>query len=324
MNFQFSIFNFQLRKFALIAVICLGFISLCTHTVNAQAPIKVDQSQIISVSPAIIPLVLNPGHTISTEITVTNLLSVPLPLQIQRSDFQTTGEDGGYVFQDTHNNPLLSWMQLSDNEILLPAKAKQTITVTIPVPKVVPVGGYYGLLFFDPVLPTANPTNTSTSISARVGVLFLANVGIVDANAVKANILTFSLGNIFDQSNELPLVLRVENTSLNYITAKPILLVQPLFGNPEEKYILEDKVIFPGKVRRWEQPVQLKDAKPGIYNVTLNMSTGEGHYIVYKTMFVIAPLLPIVAILFFILVAFLLSFKRKNVVRMLRILAGKE
>lgn len=270
----------------------LGSFTFCillfTNTAQAQTN---QTAQVLRVSPIIINVPLSPGTTEIHEITIENLTDNPLPLRASLSDFQTTGEEGGYVFAETHTNPLLSWITLSDTDMILNPREQKTVLATIATPESIPLGGYYGMVFFE-VIPQTGIIQT-TQIVPKIGVLMLSNVGVPDPNAKKAEILTFTTGT-FHQNNQIPLLLRVKNVSLHYFTAKPILTISPVVrlpGSTDDTHYLEEKIVFQGNVRRWEQNIPLKDAGPNIYKASLKVSTGNGQVVTQEHYFVLLPLL---------------------------------
>ena len=285
----------------LFVILTTYFLILTTSPAHAESP------HILRVFPIIIHVPLSPDKTYKHEVTVENLTNNALPIRASLSDFLTTGEEGGYIFEETHNNPLLSWIRLSDTDLILNPHQKKKVSLTIKTPKSIPLGGYYGMLFFEMV-----PQDTSlpsTRIIPKVGVLMLANVGVPDPKAKKAEIVTYSTG-LFHQDNAIPLLLRVKNVSLHYFTAKPILTIYPLLPqlsqNPKNPQLaqpqyLEEKIVFQGKIRRWEQQLTLADAQPNIYKATMKVSTGGGEYVEESRYFIILPLIPLFLLLLLIL-----------------------
>lgn len=86
-----------------------------THAADSSVP-----ASALKVTPVIIPLQLSPNQNILKDIVIENISSVPQPLRAVFSDFQTTGEDGGYDIQSTARNPLLSWSTVTPHELLIP------------------------------------------------------------------------------------------------------------------------------------------------------------------------------------------------------------
>ena len=171
--------NWKLKivAFGLLTAVFFGFLPQHVHAAG----------QSLRVSPVIINVALSPDKTYTHEVTIENLTNAPMPLKASFNDFITTGEEGGYVFQDTKTNPLLSWSTLSESEFILSPKEKKKLQLTIHTPKQIPLGGYYGVLFFEPVIQNSQPT--TTTINSKIGILMLANVGVPDPKAKKAEIV---------------------------------------------------------------------------------------------------------------------------------------
>jgi len=299
--------QYKLKITYIFTIICSILFLFFNSPVHASGT----RPQIIRVSPIIINVPLSPGKLYNYEINVENLTDKALPLQTSFNDFQTTGEEGGYVFEDTRTNPLLSWIKLSDNVLILNPNEKKKIKLTINTPKSIPLGGYYGILFFQPVLPSDMNT---THVVSRIGVLMLADIGVPDPKAKKADILTYTIG-LFHQNNQLPVLLRVKNVSLHYFTAKPILTISPLITfSPQNQnpMYLEDKILFQGKVRRWEQAITLPNAQPNLYIAHMAVSTGNGQYVIEDKYFILFPFTQAFIILLVIVLVIFLTRKRKR------------
>jgi hypothetical protein len=147
-------------------IVCFLSVRPVAYAAENQAVID----KVIRVSPVIVHLNLTPDHTTTYELTIENLLDTPLPVKALYSDFDTTAEDGGYILTDKNTNSLLSWVSLDHEEWTITPKSKQKVNLTIKTPQRISIGGYYGLLFFQPIVPQ---TNNQTVVSARVGVLML-------------------------------------------------------------------------------------------------------------------------------------------------------
>lgn len=269
------------------------------------------QEQTLRVSPAIINVTLSPGKTHTHKVTIENRSSMPMPLRATLSDFMTGGEEGGYIFEETKNNPLLSWITLKETDFILNPQEKKTIDMTITTPRSIPVGGYYGVLFFEPVVQ-GEQINV-TKVNAKVGVLMLANIGVPDANAQKAEILNFST-DFLQEDGTVPFMLRVKNISLNFFSAKPTLTITPLlpFSGGQKQYELEEKTIFPGNIRRWTEDTTVQDLQPNIYKAAIEVSTGNGQTTQSEMYFVLLPLLNIALLALVLIIIVFLVIKRKR------------
>lgn len=281
--------------------------------VHAQTP-----QQSLRVYPVVIDVPLLPGQPFQQTITLENLSDKPLPLRANLTDFQTEDEDGGYVFPDTHTNPLLSWTNVSPSELILPAHSKETVALTIATPKNVPIGGYYGMLFFEPVGKSSAQT---TQVIGRIGVLLLGSIGVPDPNTPAIQILTFDHP-LFSQDKTLPFTLRVKDTALQHITAKPILTITPLFGTASKQY-WEEKVVFPGKVRRWQSILSLPSTL-GVYQLRLAVSSGNGQQVFNQSTVIVFPYLPFLAVILVVFIVWLSAKKRRQITRAFRVLVTNK
>lgn len=297
-------------KAKFILIFLFLFASGYLNTALAQNP-----NEIIKISPLIFNIELSPGKTYHYKLTIENLTKAPLPVRASLENFATTDEEGGYNFQNNKPNPLLSWIKLSQNEMLLPARSKQTINVTVSIPQKVSLGGYYGILFLEPLV--SQKTINGNLISAKVGTLFLANIGVT-AKDTKAEVLTLNLP-LITENHSLPLLLRVQNNGLNHFSAKPTLELKPLFGK-KETIDIEEKFVFPGKVRRWEQDLSLKNKWRGIYKATLRVSTGEGKYIEKSSYVISFPVSKVLLIFFIITICIFILTRKQRVSKAIRIL----
>ena len=300
--------TYQVIRLSLVVVSCCILPTACSVLITQKAYAA---QQTLRVSPVIINVALSPSKTTTNEVTIENLTNTPLPLQATLNDFVTGGEEGGYVFEDSKTNPLLSWINLSDKEFILNPKEKKKIMMTIKTPPTIPVGGYYGVLFFQPILQ--NATTQTTQVSTKIGILMLANLDVPDDGRQKANILAFTPSQL-SQDGTVPFLLRVQNTSLNFFTAKPILTINPVLpGSEIQKPIyLEEKLIFPDKVRRWTQDQTIHDLSPNIYKVHLAVSTGSGQTITTDKYVVVFPVIKALGIFLIVVIIIFLTVKRKR------------
>lgn len=303
-----QIFTLKVQIILLIGIIVLLFSPSISFAQTTPS---------LKVTPVIIPLQLSPGKVQTHKIEIENLSTAALPLRAQFSDFEPASEDGGYILEQNSKTSLASWISLSEKEFILAPKEKKIIQLQIQTPATIPVGGYYSLLFFEPVLPKV--TN-ATMVQSRIGILILGDIGIYDKKEQKADILTFSLGGIIHEQPTLPLLLRVQNTNLHHVNAKPFLILKPLFGN-EQEYALEEKYIFPGKVRRWHHELTAENVQAiGIYQAMIKVSTGNGEQISAKTFFIIFPVSKTLLLLIILTTTLFFYKKRKQIRTAMRIL----
>jgi len=297
--------------FALLGVFLLGQVAAA----NAQEP-----RNILSISPFIFNLRLSPGETYERTMTVQNILNVPLPIKLSVEDFLVQDEDGGYNFTKNDSSSVISWITLDETDFILEPKEKQEIRITIQIPTKIPFGGYQGIIFVQPILP--NQEQYSTLLNAKVGALVLANIGSQAYQIHPARILTFDMPFVLFSKENIPLTFRVQNNSLYHFSAKPLLSFDPLFGEIQS-YPLLEQFLFPGKVRRWTESMNLEDLRPGVYLTKLQISVGNGvqissqKYMVYVTKWLGISL---GAIIMMVILVITIMKKPKQITKFLRIL----
>jgi hypothetical protein len=265
----------------IITFIMIITVILSTQTAFAQST----PLQLIKISPVILKLNLDPGKTTDYPVTVENLTNLPLPVQINVEGFNPDDEDFGYTPSGpSTQSPLTQWIKIDQSDLLLSPKTAQQMTIHITTPSQVPFGGYFAMIYFQPLL-----ASTDIPINAKVGLLALANIGVQDENAQKARIETFDFQKSVFEDNPIQATLRVKNISLNFFTAKPKLTIKPLFG-PETEYPLEEKTILPDKIRRWQLNLNLNKPLVGIYFAKMSVSTGGGDEVILNKQFYAFPL----------------------------------
>jgi hypothetical protein len=273
---------------------------------HAEQPEK-----LIEISPLIFNISLDPGKTYNYKLKVKNLTKSPLPVKAYFENFTSTGEDGGYIF-DNKPNPLISWSTVSPKDLIIPANESRELDLKITIPNQVSLGGYYGVLFIEPLIN--QKTNQNTLVSAKIGALLLANVGVNDI--AKAKIIEFQT-NLISEDDEVNILLRVRNEGLNHFSAKPKIIFEPIIGN-KKTVNLEEKFVFPGKVRRWEQSIKIPNKWHGIYRVKVSVSTGNGQQVYDEKLFISFPISKAILIILIASLIMFLTIKRDRVKKAIR------
>jgi hypothetical protein len=262
----------------LIILIITLFIS---NSVLAAEPVN---PQKLSVSPAILPISLTPGKTSNFLLTIQNLSESSVPLRLSVESFTASDEEGGYKFSTTQS-PLSSWVRIDKSDLIIDGGDKRQVDITVAVPRQVDVGGYYAVIFITPYSPVKSDL---PKVTPRIGIPIFASLGI-DESTNNGSIETFMTNPMFSESGPVNFVLRTKNAGLSHFTGKPIIIIKPLYGTlntPSQE--LAEKVILPGKIRRWEGTI-LNNLPPNIYSLEAQVSIGAGKWITSKTIAIIFP-----------------------------------
>lgn len=274
-----------LFKLSIYTVIFLISIQISSPLAFAQG----NTTQIMRISPVVLQVILDPGAKQTYKIKVENLLDTPLPMNAAVEGFDASDEEGEIKTQDHEISPLANWIKLNTSDVIIPAKNTHEFEAEVLVPKKVPIGGYFAMIFFSPRLP-------SKTVAAKVGMVMLANIGVPFDKKNNGEIIKFSFDKKLYLESPVSTVIRVKNTSLNYFTAKPFLSIKPLFGK-RQIFELEEKTILPGKIRRWQRVFDLGNLYHGLYKADLAVSLEKGDFIYSQTYFFGFPLYSAAAVI---------------------------
>ena len=126
-------------------------------------------------------------------------------------------------------------------------------------------------------------------VQTKIGIPILANIGVIDPKAKQGEILDFAIDKlIYGNQDRLNAQFKVKNVSLYHFSAKPFLLVRPLWGQ-EDRYELDERIVLPGKTREWDSPITIKNYFGGLYFAKLQVSVGAGQQEEANTAFIILP-----------------------------------
>lgn len=277
--------------------------------------------QVLRVSPVIIDLTLTPGKTIYKEIQIDNLLPAPLPVQASIESFRATDEERAIALDSsTSSSPLVTWISIDPDDMIIDAKSSKKVLLAIEVPTQVEVGGYYAMVFLSPVVPVTQLANQQ--VIPRVGIVILATLGVPDNRPAKdrISIESFTFSKLVYDVSEIPgLKLRVGNTSLSHVSAKPILTFTPLMGKTTVTD-LPEKTILPNRIRKWEQTLNRPEIPPNIYRIKLDVTIGGGNSVSTGKTIIVMPYIRTLPITGLVVLFTLFVLLRKRIARAVRIL----
>jgi len=316
--------------YSLVSHLLVFVLYISIYILIPQTHAKDDSKSLLRVSPAIVTVTLSPGQTTTYDIEIENLESSPIPVHIALESFDTTGEEGSIIpFQDQNQDTtptLTQWMRIHVADTILDGNGKKTIPVELTVPSTVPLGGYQAVLTMTPLTPQIS--NDIPQVIPRIHVLFLANIGVMDSSIAankRGRIETFEMRPFLSWNTPLLWTLRAHNTSLNYYSAKPIYTFTPILFGKNFKRIEQEKIILPGKIRRWEGAIEENVIPIGMYSVDAAVSVGDGLQIHAHTYILRIPWQHAIVIMTIGILLIYLYKKRKNITETFTILVtGKD
>ena len=292
------------RNLLSIALISLHFIFIAPKDyVNAQ---ETPDTAVVRVSPIIINVSLQPGSKQIYTVRIDNLTGSPMPIRGTVESFDPSDEAVGYSPKPLINpeQSLAQWIQILSPDSIIPAHDFREFFVKINIPASVPIGGYYAMMYFSPVYP-------GQTVSSKIGVVTLANIGIQDSENYKISVEDFSFNKILYDSEPIDIAFRIKNTSLNYFSVKPTLNLSPVLG-ASDALDFDEKIILPQKIRSWKRTISILNTKWGVFKAVLTIRPGTGKAVSVQKYIVVFPFKMSLLILLSISVLSVLILKRKN------------
>jgi len=299
----------KLFKRSLFLALTTGLVlslALFSRSVNAQEIIK------MTAIPPRLEISADPGQAVAHQLKVRNEGDSQIALQVKVQDFIVTDNDGtpSPISEDVSNRWAASlWINVSPQKIILNPGETKTLDLVAVVPQDANPGGHYAVVFYSPV-DGANIDGSASSVSPNVGSLIYFTVaGEVseDARVTKMTIPGFQ--------EYGPIKIDTEILNLSDIHLKPqgVIRIYDMLGGLKSTIALEEKNIFPGVSRLYENTWNQKWGL-GKYKATLEAGYGtSGGALAASVFFWIIPWRIItIAILIVILVALLITYFKKS------------
>lgn len=300
-----------MKKIFLLIAVCCFLVMVEPKSAFAQNDVqKSGSSKIIRVTPIILNPTLMSGSKQTFEMSIENILNVPVGIRLNLENLDATDEENGIGFSTPQSNsPIFSMIKISQTELIIPEKSTKTIEISINIPKNTKPGAFTAIVFLTPFY-TKQIDTLSPTVVGRIGSLLLINIGKPEKleAAKKISIITANFNNIYD-SKTVTAILRIKNISSFYFPVKPFIEIKPLFGK-KQTIELDEKRILPDKIRSWHKNINLNI---GIYKATINATLEGGNKIIKNEYFIVFPLKNIGLILGTLILIILLIKGRKRI-----------
>jgi hypothetical protein len=251
-------------------------------------------------------LIAQPGETLQVQVRVRNTSQKSKSVHTIVEDF-IIGEDGKTPtpVETTANSrwSLAQWMEIQQNEAVVPAGASQTVPIIIRVPADARPGGRYAMVMHQPADPTEEGQEGAeiggkAAVKQRVGTLvYLRVAGDINEEAHLRNILIPQ----FSEFGPVPISFEVENLSDIHIRPSTEISITNMLGmRSSDPILVETQNVFPDSQRKfatkWERTWGF-----GRYTAHFVTSYGEqGKMIKATTHFWMLPYRLIIAVIIFI------------------------
>lgn len=236
-------------------------ILLCLSLAGTAAlPLGLSAAEEITVDPARIPLLVEPGDSFEESIKVTNNADTPKKFYAYLRDFAAEGEEGRarLIVPGTESGSFLStWIKSSSEGMdFAPGESKE-FKFSITVPKEAGPGGYYGAIVFGTKAPEvrqeAVEKGAAIGISQQAGSLILLQIaGQADERAQIRDFVTDKRA--YNTPFSVAFATRVENQGNVHIRPQGTIEISNLLGKTVATLKINDKAanILPKSIRRFD------------------------------------------------------------------------
>lgn len=249
----------------------------------------------LRLTPVIDELNVQPGEAQTSQVNLTNLSPLPLPVKGYARAFVATDEVGGSDYPDDQTpGAVQSWFSLDQPDFILQPNQTRAINVKIQVPPKAEPGGHYATLFFESLVPTQNGADSSLYLSSRLGALyFFVVAGDIHTTGEISDFNTSS----FHTGGPIEFKLAFQNSGNVHFKPQTKLVIKNLFGKKVGEVQDGGQNVLPGKLRRW----QFDWKKPwlfGRYTARLESHITPGSPPIYKEVsFWVIPIWQLLALI---------------------------
>lgn len=270
---------------------------LFTKNTYAQARIP------LVVAPARQTVAIEPGGVENLQIKFFNESTTPIAGNIRVTDFIVTGKNGAPIILEDQPN---DWVKLPYDKAAIPSGDVLKLNFKVEVPKDAAPGGRYAAIIFEQTGGIETPQNESASaVSTRI-------VGLLSIR-VKGQVVDSAFVDIFKtpkflEFGKIPVYFEIKNNGGYHITPNGQVTLTDWMGKEIERVTIEEKNIFPGTIRSFENDLG-STWMFGKYKVNLLANYGEsGKTIVAENVVWVIPVTVIIIIIFSILIIILLAY----------------
>ena len=261
--------------FLVLSVYCSLFV-----VVNAQ------EEKIFSISPAVIEEELENGETKDYQIDIYNLTEIPQAVKVYVNDFTAENYSGAMkiIRSESANYSISKWVDLSRSNLLLEPGQKETLDFRLSVPKNAEPGGYYGVIFFEPLDSAAFDDDSSLGVVGRMGALLEITVGgeIVEAGQVMGATTNKDCTGVgcsftapgFLEYGPVSFTFDFENTGNVHVGVSGKIEIYNIFRQKIAEIPIEEKTVLPGTIRTFEAK-WMRELLTGRYRAKLILNYGS-------------------------------------------------
>ncbi len=265
---MFTLNSSQQKK---IAGIALGALSI--FLVNGLSAIAAAPEGAFMVTPAKVEIDINPGETVSRDITIENNTGSETTFTMTAENISGTHSGSETVVfsnaTDTASS-LKENISFEKNTFTIANGGKISLPVTITIPQNAEPSGRYAA-----VLVKAIPSGSASgaSVASQIGVLFFVRVaGDTGANATLKKFGTKNDAYLFANA-DVPFRVTFENTGNVHVNPYGKIWIRNMLGQKVGEIILDPWFVLPNSVRTRDAEWKMSGAF-GVYRAVLEVNRG--------------------------------------------------
>ncbi len=280
------------------------------HALPAQA------AQVLSLAaipPRVEDLSADPGQTITKQIKVQNQGESELAINAEVIDFIVSNNEGTPLFlwnQEADNRwSLAEWLTVSPTRFVIKPGETKILDMLIVVPDDALPGGHYAAVIYKPAESTAPQESLAEVIPSVASLVYLSVNGEVNEEAYvrRLDIPRFS------EYGPIKITAEIENLSDLHIKPQGVIKISNLFKKTLTTLKLDDKNIFPGRSRVFENTWGRKWLF-GRFKTSLEASYGnQGQALIATNYFWVIPykIIIVIVLIITLIILSLVYFKKK-------------
>jgi len=283
----------------------------------------------LGLSPQTITVSAPVGKVAKTYVDVENFSDSPTTLSVSFKEFTASEKDDNQIeFLPLTEKFLIFTKTISvthDERVIerfvLPAKTRQRINISIPIPNDASQKDYaFSIIFTDITENTTSSNISTTKIRGAIGTNILLKID--DNSTPSLNIDQFST-KFFHKQGPVPFVIKLHNPGNSFISPQGTLKIRNMFGQLVGKIDLINLNILANRSRTYfsEEELNLTNGEKaviwpekfllGVYSAELHLTLPENNTTYMRTIYFFA--FPIQAIIILILIIGALIFIKKRV-----------
>lgn len=275
----------------LMAVSMLSLAAAPTYAETADA-----NSVQMTLSPTKTKLALDPGESKQGTFRIINTGKGEFSFKVYASPYQVTNEKYDPTFNvETNRTQIARWITVPGEEYTLQAGAETEVPYTVNVPKDVPSGGQYAVIFAETTSDSAD--NTSIVAKKRIGMLLYGNIS--GDTREQGEIASWEMLG-WQHTAPLTAQYRVKNTGNTDFAVTTQMTVRNIWGG--EVYASEEveNTVLPDTTRAVE--LTWDKAGVGLYKVSTSVKYLDKSQADERLVLVMSPVLAVIIVVVIVLV----------------------